>query len=308
MKDFKGKTAVVTGAARGIGLEICKECARRGAKVVMADIDLDELAKAAPEVLALGAQDVMTTYCDVSTLESVEKLAKDTVERFQTVDALFCNAGVTALGDVVNTPVRDFEFCIKTDLYSVYYFLHVFVPIMREQGTECHIEVTASAASFSATPGMPIYHAAKYGVLGMCEPVWYGFLLRNEPIGMTLLFPGMVKTDIAHCNDRRPPQFAIDENDPYYKGMVFKAGIQASVNDTKRGQSPEEVVQMLFDAIEHKRFYCHTRPQLFDAVDYRLKVLRGEERYNIQMFYDFMKHSGDGDKPLRDTVVGGDKA
>ncbi len=292
MKEFKGNTALVTGAARGIGRAICRECARRGMNVVMADIDMEALAGAEDELRALGAPGAMAAYCDVTRLESVQELAGRALDRFGTVEMLFCNAGVTALGDVVNTPLRDFEFCIRTDLYSVFYFLRTFVPIMRSQRKPCHIEVTASAASFSCTPGMPIYHAAKQGVLGLCEPVYYDFLTWGDPIGMTILCPGMVKTDISSCDDRRPEQFKIDWNDPYYSGLVYQSGRQASVNDTSIGQSPEEVVEMLFKAIEDDRLYCHTRPQLLDWADYRLKVMRGQERYNIGMFMDFMKHDG----------------
>ena len=292
MKEFKGNTALVTGAARGIGRAICRECARRGMNVVMADIDMEALAGAEDELRALGAPGAMAAYCDVTRLESVQELAGRALDRFGTVEMLFCNAGVTALGDVVNTPLRDFEFCIRTDLYSVFYFLRTFAPIMRSQRKPCHIEVTASAASFSCTPGMPIYHAAKQGVLGLCEPVYYDFLTWGDPIGMTILCPGMVKTDISSCDDRRPEQFKIDWNDPYYSGLVYQSGRQASVNDTSIGQSPEEVVEMLFKAIEDDRLYCHTRPQLLDWADYRLKVMRGQERYNIGMFMDFMKHDG----------------
>lgn len=298
MKEFKGNTAVVTGAAHGIGKAICQECARRGMKLVMADIDMNALTALVPEMRQTGAPDVLSVYCDVTRLESVQNLAQKSLDRFGTVEMLFCNAGVTALGDVVNTPLKDFEFCIKTDLYSVFYFLRVFVPIMRSQRKPCHIEVTASAASFSCTPGMPVYHAAKQGVLGLCEPVYYDFLVWGDPIGMTILCPAMVKTDISSCDDRRPEQFKIDWNDPYYNGPVYQEGRKASVNDTSNGQSPEEVVEMLFEAIEENRLYCHTQPKLLALADYRLKVMRGQARYNIAMFSDFMKHDG-GDWEVR---------
>lgn len=292
MKDFKGKTAVVTGSAHGIGREICRECARRGMNVVTADIDMAALESVQAELLELGAPAVLPVLCDVTRLDSVQALAQASVERFQTVELLCCNAGVTALGDVVNTPMRDFEFCIKTDLYGVFYCLRTFIPIMRGQRNQCHIEVTASAASFSCTPGMPIYHAAKHGVLGLCEPVYFDFLTWGDTIGMTILCPGMVKTDISSCDDRRPEQFKIDWNEPYYNGPVYQGGRQASVNDTSNGQSPEEVVEMLFQAIENNQLYCHTRPQLLAYADFRLKVMRGQERYNIGMFTEFMKHDG----------------
>lgn len=303
MKKFKGNTAVVTGSAHGIGLEICRECARRGMNVVMADIDMDALNAVLPEITALGAPGVLPVYCDVTQLSHIESMAQQALEKFGTVEMLFCNAGVTALGDVVNTPMRDFEFCIKTDLYSVFYCLRTFVPIMRSQRKPCHIEVTASAASFSSTPGMPIYHAAKQGVLGLCEPVYYDFLIWGDPIGMTILCPGMVKTDISSCDDRRPPQYQINWDEPYYNGPVYQAGRQASVNDTSIGQSPEEVVELLFEAIENNQLYCHTRPELLAWADYRLKVMRGEARYDISMFYDFMKHDGKAKEAKDDEGV-----
>ena len=127
MKEFKGGTAVITGAANGIGRALAKECARRGMNVVMADIDMGNLAQAEEEVRALGAR-TLAVRCDVTELDDWQALAKASIDTFGTVELLFSNAGVTALGDIVNIPEIDFDFCMQTNLYGTFYALKTFVP------------------------------------------------------------------------------------------------------------------------------------------------------------------------------------
>ena len=297
MTDFKGNTAIVTGSAHGIGLEICKECGRRGMNVVMSDIDMKTLETVSKEVLAAGAPEVLCVYCDVTKLECIEDLVKQAQDKFGTIEMYFSNAGVTALGDIFNIPQRDIEFCMKTDFYSVYYGLKTIIPVMRRQRKPCHIEVTASAASITTCPGMPFYYAAKHAVIGLCEPVYFDLLTWGDDIGMTILCPGMVQTDINTCDDRRPEQFKPDPNDPYYQSMVYKLGRKASDNDISRGQTPEDVVKKLFESIEKKKLYCLPFEDLGDGraelwLSRRTDVILGKRQYDIAEFSNFVKHDG----------------
>lgn len=292
MKDFKGKTAVVTGAANGIGREMSLECARRGMNVVMADIDMEHLFSAEREVRALGAK-TLAVRCDVTELDDWTALAKSAIETFGTVELLHSNAGVTALGDVVNIPEVDFDYCIQTNLYSTFFALKTFIPILRSQRKPAHIAVTASAAGIGTMPGMPAYYAAKHAVLGLCEPVYFDFQIWGDPIGMTILCPGMVQTSITSGDTRRPAKFAIDPNNPYYSGLVYQAGQQAAANDISIGLKPEEVVDELFRAIEEDRLYA--LPGRVNAGPYerRIALARNETQVDVWgWFGNFMKHDG----------------
>ena len=292
MKEFKGGTAVITGAANGIGRALAKECARRGMNVVMADIDMGNLAQAEEEVRALGAR-TLAVRCDVTELDDWQALAKASIDTFGTVELLFSNAGVTALGDIVNIPEIDFDFCMQTNLYGTFYALKTFVPILRAQRKPAHIGITASAASIGTAPGMPAYYAAKHAVAGLCEPVYFDFLTWGDPIGMTILCPGMVKTSLNKCDTRRPEKFAIDWNNPYYTGLVYRSGQQATDNDISTGLEPEKVVDVFFKAIEDDRLYA--LPGRVDAslFEKRIAIARNEIRVDLMgWFGEFMKHDG----------------
>lgn len=292
MKEFKGGTAVITGAANGIGRALALECARRGMNVVMADIDMVNLTLAEQEVQALGAQ-TLAVRCDVTELDDWSSLAKGALERFGTVELLFSNAGVTALGDIVSMPEIDFEFCLQTNLYGTFYALKTFIPILRAQKKQAHIGVTASAAALGTAPGMPAYYAAKHAVIGLCEPVYMDFLTWDDPIGMTIFCPSMVKTSLNRCDTRRPEKYAIDWDNPYYTGPVYQGGQQATDNDISTGIEPEEAVAVFFAAIEEERLYALPRNVNGNLFEKRLAVVRNETAVDIMGWYgDFMKHDG----------------
>ena len=279
MKDFKGKTAVVTGAARGIGLSICKELAKRGANIVMADIDYDKLLESENEIKNIGAK-TSAIRVDVTEYDDIAKMKNEALEKFGTVELLFNNAGVTALGDIVHMPIVDFDFCVKTNLYSTYYGMREFIPQMLKQKNECHIANTCSLAGLYTDPGMPAYYAAKHAVIGLSEAVYRDFITYGANIGLTILCPGMVRTDIASCDDRRPEKFKVDKSNPYYSSEVYLSAKQTSYrNTTVAGQDPDEVAEILFDAIEHNRLYAVCRKQLVEHIYERYLVAKDEAEF-----------------------------
>ena len=109
MKDFKGRVAVITGAANGFGFEFVKEAAKRGMKILAVDIEGDEVLACEPVAKELGAEEIVCLQADVSLLEDTEKIVKTAMEKFGQIDLLINNAGTGKGGTISNLPLRDWE-------------------------------------------------------------------------------------------------------------------------------------------------------------------------------------------------------
>ena len=151
MKDLNGKVAVITGAASGFGRELASLCAAEGMKLVLADLDENNL----PGTVALlpaGAQSI-SVKCDVSKAESVDDLAKQTYAKFGASHLLFNNAGVSPVGPAWSATLADWQWTLGVNLMGVVHGIRSFVPRMLEQKDECHVVNTASVAGLISVPG-----------------------------------------------------------------------------------------------------------------------------------------------------------
>ena len=138
MKEFKGKTAIITGAAYGFGKEFVKQAAMRGMKIVAVDIMGEELAKLEAIAKENGAEDITLITADVGIYEETEKVVNTTLEKYGTIDILMNNAGVAVPGNGYNLPLRDWEWIVQTNFMSHVYFMRQVIPIMLKQGTHCN--------------------------------------------------------------------------------------------------------------------------------------------------------------------------
>ena len=143
MKSFKGKVAVVTGAASGIGRALAVYCAQKEMKIVLADIEQSALIQTESDLVSEGA-DVIAVLTDVSKSNEVETLAQKTLESFGSIHLLFNNAGVATGSTIWGSTLADWKWVVDVNMWGVIHGLHVFVPIMLDQNTECHIVNTAS--------------------------------------------------------------------------------------------------------------------------------------------------------------------
>ena len=204
MKDLSGKTAFVTGGASGIGLSMARAFGAAGMNVMLADINEDDLAAAVTElnerqVKAAGVR------CDVTERQSVERAAKETVDRFGKVHVVCNNAGVGAGGPIDTVKPGDWDWTIAVNLMGVVYGMEAFLPHIRAHGEGGHYVNTASMAGMISVPGMEPYTASKYAVVGMSEG-WAG-QLAPENIGVSVLCPGFVKTRIHESSRARQDKF-----------------------------------------------------------------------------------------------------
>src|ERR1700733_1304081 len=145
MKEFRDKVAVITGAASGLGRAMAERCVQEGMKVVLADVEVEALTKTEASMKASGAT-VLAIRTDVSEASDVEALAQKTLEVFGAVHLLCNNAGVGTGSAIWKSTIADWEWIIGVNLWGVIHGVRVFVPIMLEQDTECHIVNTASMA------------------------------------------------------------------------------------------------------------------------------------------------------------------
>lgn len=257
MKEFKGKVAVITGAASGIGRSLAERCAQEGMKVVLADIEEEALTLAERDIKALGAS-TLTVLTDVSMANSVEALAEKTLDTFGAVHLLCNNAGVIANGSAWGSTLSDWKWVMGVNLWGVIHGIHVFVPIMLEQSTECHIVNTASMAGLaSPAPTYAMYYVTKHGVVALSEAIYHELAQKGASIGVSVLCPGFVDTRLVGAERNRPIELQNDSADEqrYLADPVNQAIAQGFATLVSNGISPQPVADHVFSAVREGRFY-----------------------------------------------------
>ena len=272
MKTFKGRTAVITGAASGFGLEASRIAARLGMNIVMADVQQDALDTAAAEIVALGAP-VLAFRLDVSKAAEVEALGAATVERFGAPHFIFNNAGVAAGGLIWETTVKDWEWVIGVNLMGVAHGIRVFAPMMlaaaaQDPSYEGHIVNTSSMAGLLNAPTMGVYNATKSAVVAMSETLYQDLRLVTDQIGASVLCPFFVPTGINKSARNRPGD-AADGVKPTKSQLIGQAMSDKAVSSGK--VSAAQVAQFVFDAMAENRFYIYSHPKSLASVQVRLE-------------------------------------
>src|SRR6201993_332616 len=193
MDTFEGRGAVITGGASGIGFATATEFARRGARVVLADVDKATLEQAVARMHAEGF-DAHGVVCDVRYLEEMVHLADEAFRLLGKVDVVFSNAGIVVAGPLAQMTHDDWRWVIDIDLWGSVHAAEAFLPRLLEQGTGGHIAFTASFAGLVPNAGLGAYGVAKYGVVGLAAPL--ARELRDNGNGVLVLFPIGVETKL----------------------------------------------------------------------------------------------------------------
>lgn len=255
MKEFKGKVAVITGAASGIGHAIANRAIEEGMKVVIADIEEEALSQAEVEMKAKGA-DVMAVLTDVTKIDDIKALAQKTLDKFGAVHLLFNNAGVGYYMDSTThlwkSPLADWKWILDVNIWGVIHGIHVFIPIMLKQDIECHIINTASMAGLiPPVSGLGIYTLTKHAVLIISESLKLELLHTGAKIKVSALCPAFVSTKLGKSERNRPKDLDVKiEPDP-----ALEAFIEAARKGVETGMSPEKVSDITFQAIKNDLFY-----------------------------------------------------
>src|SRR5579884_462617 len=257
MKDFKGRVAVITGAASGIGRALAEQCVSERMKVVLADVELEALAEVEASLQA-GGGTTLRVRTDVSQAKDLEALAQKTLEAFGAVHLLCNNAGVATSGTVVwESSLADWEWVMGVNLWGVIHGVRSFVPIMLAQDTEGHIVNTASLSGLISFPRGSVYAVTKHGVVTLSEVLHHELAERKAKVKVSVLCPGLVKTRILDCARNRPERLAATAP----MGPVEAAGWETLREQMQTGMPPAQVADAVFQAIREERFYILTHPE-----------------------------------------------
>lgn len=269
MKDLSQKTAVITGAASGLGLAMAKRFARAGMNIVLADIEEAALARASEEILTLGVQ-ALPVRVDVAQAESVEALAETTLSRFGSVHLVCNNAGVGGLRRRAwEADLRDWKWVLGVNLWGVIHGVRSFVPRMLAQGGECHMVNTASVAGLLSTPAMSVYNVSKHGVVTLTETLHHDLAEIGAKLKVSLLMPAWVDTEIWNSERNRPDGLRVPEAEE-----IDRARRVAMRELLKKGKvGADDVANMVLDAVANERFYVMTHPRIRTAIEARMSAI-----------------------------------
>jgi len=272
MKTFQGKTAVITGAGSGFGLETSRLAAQAGMNIVMADVQQDALDKAAAEIEALGAK-VLLFKLDVSKAEQVEAMGRATMERFGAPHLVFNNAGVSSGGLIWEHSLKDWDWVVGVNLMGVAHGVRVFTPMMLEAAKkdpayEGHIVNTASMAGVVNMPNMASYNVTKQAVVSLSETLFQDLALVTDQIHCSVLCPFFVPTGI-HLSERNRPTDMKDEVKPTKSQLIAQALGAKAVTSGKL--TAVDVARLVMDAVANDKFYIFSHPHALGAVQTRLE-------------------------------------
>ena len=250
MKNFRDRVAVVTGAASGIGLALAERFAAEGMKVVMADIEAGALATASEALRRNGAA-VLATHVDVSRPADVERLADETYDAFGAAHVVCNNAGVAVIGAVHEHTLADWQWVINVNLWGVIHGVRTFLPRMLAGGDEGHFVNTASMAGLTTAPFMSVYDVTKHGVVALSEAMYKELTVTGAPIGVSVVCPGLIDTNIMRSSRNRPESLAEEGK----AGPMAQAFGQALSERLAGGYPPSEVAEQVIAGIREGRFY-----------------------------------------------------
>ena len=272
MREFAGKTAVVTGAASGMGLAFARRFAAEGMNVVLADIEQDAL-EAQVQRLQQEERSVLGVTVNTMRRETLERLRDETIERFGNVHILCNNAGVAGRDDALGVagghtatweiPDNTWEWIMGVNFWGVLYGLQVFVPHMLEHGEEGHIVNTASLAAL--IPSGSAYAVSKHAVLTLTEGLYQQFEQLGANLSASVLCPGLVNTSILQAERNRPEELGDKLIEIPDEEAAMLDGMFAQATD------PADVAELVYEAIVEQRCYILPHPDLDDIVRGRVE-------------------------------------
>jgi NAD(P)-dependent dehydrogenase (short-subunit alcohol dehydrogenase family) len=269
MKDLAGQTAFVTGAASGIGLGIATALSHAGVKVMLCDIEQEALAKAVAD-LKLTNADVDSVRADVSLKAELQAAAAATVARYGKIHILVNNAGVGGGGGYGHWTDASWNWTLGVNLMSVIWGIEIFGPLIEAHGEGGQIVSTASIAGLISGAN-PSYNVTKYGVVALSEGL--RVTLAPRAIGVSVLCPGFVRTQIMNSRRNVPQRFAGALEDPPTEGP--RAEFVKVLNDrVSKGIDPFYVGELVREGIENDWPYIFTDTEFESLIDDRFAVIK----------------------------------
>ena len=260
MQDFKGKLAVITGGASGVGRSLAFAIGREGGRVLIADVDVAALTETQTDLSAAGI-DAHSSFCDVSSADSVRELAIKAFDELGGTQLVFANAGIGAGegGAMWEYAEQDWEWAFSVNVWGVINSINAFMPRLMAQEQEAHMVITGSGnGAFMVLPDSPIYTATKASVQAITEALYYQTSAAQDLVKVNALFPGPYVVDTGLFNSDRVRPAKLD------KGDANDSGIK-SVDDMRemmeqfgmelKTTHPDEVAQTALDGLRNEKFW-----------------------------------------------------
>ena len=271
--NFKGKTAVLTGAGSGFGLECARIGAKLGMNLVLVDVQQDALDRASAEMRATGAE-VLPFRLDVSNAEQMQVMSQAVFERFGAPHFVFNNAGVGSGGLIWENTVKDWEWVLGVNLWGVIHGVRLFTPMMldaaaKDPAWQGHIVNTASMAGLLNPPNMGVYNVSKHAVVSLSETLFQDLRLVSDQIGASVLCPYFVPTGISQSHRNRPAELETEK--PTRSQLIGQAMSDKAVGSGK--VTAAEVAQKVFDALAADQFYIFSHPRALGNVQSRMECI-----------------------------------
>ena len=285
MRNFEGKTAVVTGAASGIGKALAEKFAQEKMQVVLADIEEEALEKTVDNLRQYQHR-VIGIKTDVLIEESIDELFTKAKEEYGNIHILCNNAGIGANSGnkaIWEIDKHDWDWVMGVNYQGVLHGIQTFLPHMLEHGEEGHVVTTVSMAGL--LPGAGTYGVSKHAVMALTEALSRDLITRNAKINASVLCPGFVDTNIDKSERNRPSHLG----EPQEATNDMGAEIMSSM--LRQGKKPEEIAGIVFEAIKENIFYILSHPAWdetlrshFDNILSRQEIQRNSEEEIAKFF------------------------
>ena len=264
MEQLEGRTAFITGGASGIGFAMAKAFAAAGMKVAIADVEPDALETAVAKLKERNA-DVLGIRLDVRDRNAMEAAAAAVTAAFGPVHLLCNNAGVGAGGPMHETTYGDWDWTLGVNLNGVVNGMQAFLPGMVAHGEGGHVVNTASMAGIAGFGGMGPYNASKFAVVGISEALAQD--VAHADIGVSVLCPGFVKTNIFDSERNRPEDLPGRPRAPSAEDQARLADILATAI------SPDQVAEQVMEAVRQKQFWIFTHPEFAELLQMKMQAM-----------------------------------
>lgn len=271
---LSGKTAVITGAASGLGRELALSCTAAGMRLVLADIDAVGLAQTLA-LTGLPPEQAVTQLCDVSKAEDLERLAQTAQECFGGTHLLFNNAGVLTAGPLWGASARDWQWMLDVNVMSVAHGIRSFVPAMLARGEQAWVVNTASMAGLANSPELGLYCASKHAVVSISECLHHELAQTGKPVGVSVMCPSFVATGITDAAKKHSAGEAAEHAAP---SPLIDRIHQATQSGAL---SAADVARITLEAVQAQRFYILPHAAALANVEQRLhKLMAGAAPHN----------------------------
>ena len=274
--DKHDRTVIITGGASGIGKSLAFQYGRNEYNVVIGDIEEPTLESTVSELRSEGILAV-GIHTDVSDLESVEALASTSNDTFGPPSVVCLNAGVGAGGEMGEVSISTWQWVLSVNLWGVIHGLSVFLPTLQKQDSG-HIVITSSIAGHLSYPRMGPYNASKHAVLTIAETLFFELAEANSNVGVSVLCPGLVRTQILD-SDRNRPETLMD-------ATIALSNEEQEIRETivreiyDQALDPSIVAALVYDAVEANNFYIFTDDSFSDALRERHRNIENAQNPN----------------------------